>query len=71
MKCWNCGSQVKYKHEDVILDCKGTYGDTKYVYCPECKKINIVGYHFEPNRESWFYDYSRKEESNGIQKATY
>lgn len=59
MICGNCHQSFRYGRNDVKWDYNG-WTDTKYVICPNCKKIVIVGYKEQPDREGWYYEYNRR-----------
>lgn len=60
MRCIHCQQSFEYDDDDVHFDFKGTT-DTKYVVCPKCGRINIVGYVEQPDRTGWYYQYDRRK----------
>ena len=41
-RCPCCNKLFSYTNSDTIQDENSSYGSTKYVYCPECGKANIL-----------------------------
>lgn len=58
--CKRCKVYFTYSRDDCKWDERSSFGSTKYVTCPRCERIHILGYKydaFDNLNDSRFYNY--------------